>query len=226
MSTTGLKIMKTHSKPVRVAIYTRVSDERTGQDTQNQRAQLVDHISHMGWTLVREYSDHERGWNPNRSQLKQLLADVSRVPRTIDLVLFWSLDRLSREGTLRTLEYLQHFDRAGVAWKSLTEQYLDSSGMFRDVIISMLAVLAKQETARMSERVKAGLARVKAEGRTLGPPVLTVDGEALRVMVADGWSMGRIGKALGVSKATVCRRMRDMQLAPAGEFTLGKGLPK
>jgi hypothetical protein len=50
-----------------------------------------------------------------------------------------SLDRFSREGTLKALEFLQRLDSYGVAWKSFTEQYLDSTAMFRDVVIAILA---------------------------------------------------------------------------------------
>ena len=62
---------------------------------------------------------------------------------------------------MKTLEYLQRLDSYGVAWKSFTEQYLDSTGMFRDAVIAILATIAKQEHARLSERVVAGLRRAK-----------------------------------------------------------------
>jgi hypothetical protein len=47
-------------------------------------------------------------------------------------VLFWALDRFSREGVLPTLHHLQRLDSWGVAWRSYTEQYLDSTGIFKD----------------------------------------------------------------------------------------------
>jgi DNA invertase Pin-like site-specific DNA recombinase len=70
--------------------------------------------------------------------------------KRFDRVLFWALDRFAREGTLKTLEYLQRLDSYGVAWKSFTEQYLDSTGMFRDAVIAILATIAKQEHERLS----------------------------------------------------------------------------
>jgi len=75
-----------------------------------------------------------------------------------DLVLFWSLDRFSREGVLATLQYLQTLTSYGVGWRSFTEQYLDSCGVFRDAVLSILATIAKQERIRISERTIAGLA--------------------------------------------------------------------
>jgi DNA invertase Pin-like site-specific DNA recombinase len=67
------------------------------------------------------------------------------------------LDRFSREGALETLTYLQKLTQYGVGYRSFTEQYLDSCGMFREAVISILAVIAKQERVRLSERTIAGL---------------------------------------------------------------------
>src|SRR5262245_53864036 len=66
-----------------------------------------------------------------------------------DLALFWSLDRFSREGVLETLQYLRTLTSYGVGWKSFTEQYLDSCGIFRDAVLSILATIAKQERIRL-----------------------------------------------------------------------------
>src|SRR5207247_8357445 len=103
-----------------------------------------------------------------------------------DLVLFWALDRFSREGTLQTLQYLQRLDTYGVAWKSFTEQYLDSTGMFWDAVIAILATVAKQEHARLSERVVAGLRRAKREGKVLGRKRIILDREKIRTMHTSG----------------------------------------
>jgi len=112
--------------------------------------------------------------------------------RRFDMVLFWALDRFSREGTLKTLEYLQRLDSYGVAWKSFTEQYLDSTGMFRDAVIAILATIAKQEHARLSERVVAGLRRAKRQGKVLGRKRIIVDRDKIRTMHASGQSVRAI----------------------------------
>jgi DNA invertase Pin-like site-specific DNA recombinase len=75
--------------------------------------------------------------------------------RRFDLLLFWKLDRLSREGVRETLAYLTRLDGWGVAWRSFTEQHLDSAGIFKDVVISIMATLAEQERISISERTKA-----------------------------------------------------------------------
>src|ERR1700686_761126 len=91
--------------------------------------------------------------------------------RRFDVLFFWSLDRLTREGTLATLKYLELLESYGVRWRSLMEPWIDSAGPFRDVIISLLASLAKQERVRISERVRAGLLRAKQLGTRTGRPI-------------------------------------------------------
>jgi DNA invertase Pin-like site-specific DNA recombinase len=71
---------------------------------------------------------------------------------------------------LPTLQYLNQLQGWGVGYKSLTEQYLDSVGLFQEAIISILATLAKQERIHLSERTKAGMARRRAAGVQIGPP--------------------------------------------------------
>src|SRR5437588_683125 len=77
--------------------------------------------------------------------------------RQYDVLLFWALDRLSREGALKTLTYLQQLTAYGCKWRSFTEPYIDSCGLFADAIVGFLACIARQERARISERTLQGL---------------------------------------------------------------------
>jgi len=97
------------------------------------------------------------------------MADAAQ--RRFDVLLFWALDRFSREGVLETQVCLKRLDDAGVRFRSFTEPYLDSCGMFRDAVISILAVIAKQERVRISERVRAGLSRARRQGTRGGNPI-------------------------------------------------------
>ena len=120
-------------------------------------------------------------------------------------MLFWSLDRFSREGVLETLTYLQNLTQYGVGYRSFTEQYLDSCGMFREAVISILAVIAKQERVRLSERTIAGLQRARARGRIGGRPRAHCEqGEVVRLK-AEGKTLAEIALKLKVSKSTVYR---------------------
>jgi DNA invertase Pin-like site-specific DNA recombinase len=92
--------------------------------------------------------------------------------RKFDMIVFWALDRLTREGTRATLNYLQRLESKGVGYVSYQEQWLDSTGPFKDVMVSMFATLARQEGLRISERTIAGLKTARAKGKRLGRPPL------------------------------------------------------
>src|SRR6267143_921870 len=109
----------------------------------------------LGLTIAAEYTDKETGSNSDRKQFQAMFTAASQ--RKFDILLFWSLDRLSREGVLETLQHLNRLTSYGVNYRSYTEQYFDSCGIFKDAVISILATVAKQERIRISERVKAGL---------------------------------------------------------------------
>src|SRR5258708_14457648 len=165
---------------MKVGIYARVSTKDKGQDTENQLVQLREFAAKQGWQIVCEYIDHETGSKSDRAQFQAMFADASR--RKFDLLLFWSLDRLSREGVLETLQHLNRLTSCGVGYRSFTEQYLDSCGMFKDAIIGILATLAKQERIRISERTVAGLQVARAKGKRLVRPVVVVDAARVKTL--------------------------------------------
>jgi DNA invertase Pin-like site-specific DNA recombinase len=151
---------------MKVAIYTRVSGKSNRQDAANQSLQLVEFCQRQGWEYV-EYTDRMSGTKADRAAFVQMFEDARL--KKFDLVLFWALDRFSREGVTETLNHLKVLDGYDVAWKSFTECYLDSTGMFKEAVIAILAAVARQEHARLSERVVAGLRRAKRGGQGAGP---------------------------------------------------------
>ncbi len=190
---------------MQVAIYARVS---TGQqDTENQLNQLRSFAASQGWSVKREYIDAATGKTGDREQFKSLFKAASR--REFELVLFWSLDRFSREGVLATLTHLQNLTHYGVGYRSFTEQYLDSCGGFRDAVISILAVIAKQERVRLSERTIAGLQRARARGRIGGRPRAVCEPSEVVRLKSDGKTLADIALKLKVSKSTVYRILQQ-----------------
>jgi len=153
---------------MKIAIYNRVSTGK--QDPLNQDDQLREFAKRMSWSIVREYTDVVSGSKSERDrpQFRKLMEAASR--REFDMVLFWALDRFSREGVLPTLQHLQRLDSYGVAWRSYAEQYIDSTGIFKEAVIAIMATIAKQENIRRSERIVAGLERARRKGSRLGRP--------------------------------------------------------
>ena len=192
---------------MKIAIYSRVSTLK--QDTENQLVQLREFAAKQGWEIVHEYTDCESGAKAERAEFQRMFQDASR--RKFDLVLFWALDRLSREGVLETLQHLNRLISYGVGYRSFTEQFFDSCGVFKDAIIAIMATLAKQERVKRSERTRAGLARVRAAGRRLGRPAKlnghhTAEVARLRAL---GLSLRAIGRSLNISEGSVRRLAAD-----------------
>lgn len=146
---------------MKVAIYARVSTDK--QELDNQLSQLRAFIERQGWTNYQEYCDITSGKETSRPGFDMLFADAHK--KLFDMVLFWDLSRFSRAGTLHTLQKLHELDLLGIGWKSYQEQYLDSAGAFKDVVVSIMSTLAKIEREKISKRTKAGLAKAQNVGK-------------------------------------------------------------
>jgi len=149
-----------------VAIYVRVSTDK--QELENQLSQLRLYCRTKQYNIIKVYEDIITGGAISRPGFDMLLNDA-RIGYFQHLI-FWSLDRLSRSGTLFTLQCLKEFENRNITWESFQEQYLNSIGPFKDVVLSVLSTIAKIEKERISERTKAGLETAKAKGKTLGRP--------------------------------------------------------
>jgi len=194
---------------MRVALYARVSTKDKGQDTENQLRQLRQFAKTQGWSVVHEYVDRATGKRSDREQFQKMFGAASR--RDFDVLLFWSLDRLSREGVVETLNHLQRLTGYGVNYRSFTEQYLDSTGIFKEAVIGILAAIAKQERVRLSERTIAGLERAKAQGRVGGRPKAEDDPKIMRAfhrLSNAGLSVRKIAEEMNVSPTTVQKLAR------------------
>lgn len=202
---------------MRTAIYARVSTKDGRQDTDNQLHQLRAFAATQGWTVVHEYVDKASGKRGDREQFLKMFAAAAR--REFDCLVFWSLDRLSREGTVQTLNHLERLTSYGVNYRSFTEQYLDSTGIFKEAVIGILAAVAKQERVRLSERTIAGLQRAKSQGRVGGRP-RAEDAEPKLVakigrLRSQGHSIRAIAAEVEKSANTVLRLLRS-ELAASG----------
>jgi DNA invertase Pin-like site-specific DNA recombinase len=191
---------------MRIAVYARVSTKDKGQDYENQLRDLRDFVARKasdGWVLVQEYLDKASGKSAERPAFRRMFDAASR--KDFDLVLFWSLDRFSREGVLETLQHLQRLSSHGVEWFSYREEYLRSVGVFKEAVLAILAAIAKQERIRLSERVQAGLSHARAQGKVLGRPKAAVRPERVLRLRERGLSIRQIAVETSVSTMTVQR---------------------
>lgn len=191
---------------MKIALYARVSTRK--QDNDNQLLQLREFAEKQGWHVVAEYVDVVTGsGKKDRARFDALLLAASQ--KKFDLILFWKLDRFSREGTRATLRLLTILDSYGCRWRSYMEPFFDSCGVMRDVVISIMATLAEQERIAISERTKAGLQRAVKAGRVLGRRPVSVDIARVRTLQKEGLGLRPIAKQMRVSVNTLARALRS-----------------
>ncbi len=182
---------------MKAAIYARVST--FDQEPENQLQELRRYVEARGWTAV-EYTDKGvSGSKDRRPALDMLLSDAKR--RRFDVLICWRLDRLGRN--LRHLVTLiEELQTLGIAFISLGEG-IDCTTPAGKLQLHILAALAEFERARIQERVRAGLARAKAQGVRLGRPRRRIDPERLAAVA--GLPEREAARRLGVPRSTLQR---------------------
>jgi DNA invertase Pin-like site-specific DNA recombinase len=189
---------------VRVAIYSRVSTD--AQTTENQERELHAIADRMGWTVVKVYRD--RGVSGAKSRRDRpafdaLCKDAAR--RKFDLIAAWSVDRLGR--SLQDLvTFLSELHALGIDL-FLHQQGVDTTTPAGKALFQMMGVFAEFERAMIRERVKSGLERAKAQGRTLGRPTIDPEKEAaIRAdLLASKAGIIKLATTHGVGVGTVQR---------------------
>jgi DNA invertase Pin-like site-specific DNA recombinase len=173
---------------IKIGIYVRVSTNE--QNPESQLIALRKFAEAIGGEVVIEYIDYMSGSSPVRKKFLCALADAEA--HVYQLLLFWALDRFSREGISNTLGYLQRLQRSGVAVKSMQEAWLDTRDKgLSELLLAIFSWVASQERQRISSRVMMGLQRVRNEGRKLGRPPGKKD---LRKRSVSGYVLRYAGK--------------------------------
>jgi DNA invertase Pin-like site-specific DNA recombinase len=204
---------------VRVAIYARVSTSDKDQNPETQLGPLREFIASQGWTTAGEYVDQASANDlRGRRAWRTLLELASK--RKVDVLLVWKLDRAFRSVSHATTT-LEDLRRWGVGLRSYSEAWLDTSGSspVGDLIFHVLAAVAQFERSLIAERVRAGMARARREGRHLGRP-RAVNGEWAEVqpLLANG-TMTPLDAAtrLHISRSTVYRLLHLTRGTVSGE---------
>ena len=188
---------------MKAAIYQRVST--TDQTTANQTPELQAFADRKAWPVVAQFTDEgvsgAKEFRPGLDALRQAAAR-----KEFDVVLVWKFDRISRN-TRHLLSLHEELSKLGVALVSVTEG-IDTTTPAGVFTLTVMGGVSQLERANIIERTKAGLARVKAEGRKLGRPVRQVNVTELVALQAKGLTQQQISKITGVPQATVSRRLK------------------
>ena len=215
---------------MRVAIYTRLSPNPRKVDTINQERDLTEFANRNSWKIVEVYKDIlVSGCSEikDRPSFERMMKDASQ--RKFDLLLFWAMDRLSREGGYKVVTYLRQLDSWGVGFRSYTESYLDSCGPFKDTIMTMMGDLARVEKCKLIDRTVAGLETARGKGIKLGRAFATrvtvkhpiaLDIEKAKQMRVEGITLLQIAKKFKKSEATISRYLKGVKPAVKGGINI------
>ena len=157
----------------------------------------------MGWEYI-EYIDRMSGSREDRPALKQLIEDARL--KKFDVVVFYKLDRLARS-VKHLVQLIDFFGSKGIDVVSIKDP-IDTTTPSGKLLFHIMAAIAEFERDFIRERVIDGIERAKREGKQIGRSKEKFNVELAREMRRQGYSYEQIAKALGVSKATVYRRLK------------------
>ena len=190
----------------KAVIYARVSTD--SQTTENQTRELEAYAVRMGYRVVATLTDKgisgSKG-KQDRAAYARLCEMICR--KEIDIVLAWSVDRISRSMT-DLLSFLGELKAKNVDL-FLHQNNLDTSVPSGRAMFQLLEVFSELEREICRERILSGLARAKAEGKKLGRPSVANSPQVIasvKLLRENGHSIHKIARDLKIGVGT-CHRI-------------------
>ena len=185
---------------MKAAIYSRVSTDK--QTTDNQIRELMEVAKRHQWTVEAVYSDVISGATDRRPELDKMMEAVAR--KEIDIILAWDVSRLGRS-LQHLVSLLSEIHAKGINL-FLHQSGIDTTTPSGKAMFQMMGVFAEFERSMISERVRSGLDRAKAQGKKLGrPAVPPVTAKKVRDLRKEGLSWRKIANKVGVHHRTAQR---------------------
>jgi DNA invertase Pin-like site-specific DNA recombinase len=190
---------------LRVGLYARVSTHDQ-QTLPLQISAMREYSGRRGWTVAMQIEEVGSGAK-DRPARNELIRAAFR--REIDIILVWKLDRWGRS-LLDLVTTLKELHAVGVNFVSLHDA-LDFTTPSGQAMASMLAVFAQYERDILKDRVKAGIAEARKNGKPHGrPPTVHVLADQINELFLAGATKSKIAKRLGIGRTSV-RRLLDNQ---------------
>ena len=206
------------TRPLRAALYARVSTANKGQDVGLQLDELRQAARQRGWVIVDEYVDAGiSGTKDSRPELDRMVQDAKA--GRFDLVAVFKLDRLAR--SLRHLLTLsEDLTSWGVGLVSLRDAGIDTTSPSGRLLLQVLGAFAEFEAAIIRERVIAGVRRAQAQGKHCGRPRRELDLRPAVALLREGRGLKEVARILDVPRSTLRRRLREQGYwpLPAGQI--------
>lgn len=191
---------------LKAAIYARVSTRQQNPDHQLQKARAL--IRARGWEKVAEYIEYA-STKARRPQKETLMKAAIR--RDFDIVVVWSLDRLSRS-LPELVKDVEHFRTTGVQLVSIKEA-IDTTTQTGRMLLYLIGILAEFERALISERVRSGIEAARMRGVRVGRPP-KVNDQIIKEMLKmrkQGATLRDIAQQFNMHPATVCRALKPFK---------------
>ena len=207
---------------MKVALYARVSTDDRAQNPETQLYTLRQFCHDAGWEIYREYVDQARAKDyAKRISWQRLQKDARQ--HKFKAVIVFRLDRAFRS-VRECVNLVEDWFSRGISFKSIREDVIDTTTAQGRFILQIMAAIAELESAIIGERVAAGMARVKAEGRPLGRKLLGITVTNLYNALQDNSSITAAAKELGCSRSYIHKELKKYGTTPKdvinGSFTL------
>ena len=197
------------TKPIKVALYARVSTIGHGQDPEVQLQPLRRLAQDRGWAVVGEFVDvGQSGAKASRPELDKMMA-VIRTGK-LQAVAVARFDRLARS-TRHLLSFLDECRQHNVDFVSASES-IDTSTSVGKMVFTFLGAVAEFERALIVERVKAGIAKAQSEGTHCGRPRRELDLRGAAALLDGGRGLREVASMLGLPRSTLRRRLNEAGL--------------
>jgi DNA invertase Pin-like site-specific DNA recombinase len=193
----------------RAALYVRVSTP--DQHVESQLYDLRELAAQRRFEVVHEYEDRGVcGKKARRPGLDALMADARR--KRFSVVLVAAFDRIARS-TRNFLQVVDELDSLGIEFVSRREGVATGDAMGR-LFVTIISAIAELERSLVVERVKSGMRRAKLEGRQIGRSRLDVNRQQVIDDRRSGLSLTQVAKKHSISRASVCRLMKEASSNP------------
>lgn len=198
---------------MKVALYARISTDDKDQTNNTQLFAMRKFCQDAGWEIYHEYCDEARAKDYQRRKgWGELQRDARRMK--FKTVVVFKLDRAFRS-VRECSNVLQEWNERGIAFRSITQDAIDTTTSMGKFVLYILAAAAELESGLISDRVKAGMARAKAEGHRVGKPPLLIPSQTICEALEECGNVRVAARQLGCSVPYIYKVLTPMGLNPS-----------
>ena len=200
---------------MKVALYARVSLDDREQNPETQLYALRNFCRDAGWEIHQEYVDRARAKDyKHREAWQQLQKDARR--HKFKAVLVFRLDRAFRS-VKECVNLVEDWYGRGIRFKSVGEDVIDTTTAQGRFILQIMAAIAELESSIIGDRVAAGMARAKAEGKPIGRRMLNISIEDIYTTLQESGTITKAAEKLKCSRAYIYKELAKYAITLEGE---------